>query len=129
MAKAFNTLKRNAEFKEVFETGETTANKLLAVYVKKNGFNNNRYGIVISRKVGKAVVRNKLRRRIREIVKNLFILNISAQNANEKKFYDLVIIARKSAPEADFTELRSGLEMLLKRLLRKLFKKTQEENV
>lgn len=67
-----------------------------------------RVGFCVSKKLGKAVVRNKLRRRLREVYRE------NAQNLNPR--WDLVIVARKDAAQATFQELRTAFLGLTRRL-------------
>lgn len=72
----------------------------LALYARKNRTNRNRVGITVSKKLGHAVVRNRVRRRLREIYR-----------LNEAQFlpgYDIVVVARSRAVEASFQELRES---------------------
>ncbi|MEJ2356720.1 MAG: ribonuclease P protein component [Deinococcales bacterium] len=75
-----------------------------------------RVGIVVSGKVGKAVVRNRVRRRLREALRILLADGVrkEARHAGVASF-DLVIIARPSAAEADYWELKGALERALQR--------------
>jgi ribonuclease P protein component len=114
MSKVFITLKKNAEFRKVYGEGRSAVNKRLVVYAMENGLSTNRFGITISRKVGKAAIRNKVRRRIREILR-LFFLTVT--NSEKAPCFDIIIVARHSAPEADFAELKGGLVRLLPKLL------------
>ena len=72
---------------------------------RANGLPHNRYGFVTSRAVGKAVVRNKVRRRLREAVRSLPL----------EDGWDVVVIARRSAADAMYRELRESLASLLAR--------------
>ena len=60
------SLKKNKDFRFVYENGKSYANKYLVMYVLKNGSNRNRIGISVSKKVGNSVVRHRLTRLIRE---------------------------------------------------------------
>ena len=72
---------------------------------RANGLPHNRYGFVTSRAVGNAVVRNKLRRRLREAARSLPLEN----------GWDIVVIARRSAADATYGQLWESLASLLER--------------
>jgi ribonuclease P protein component len=73
-------------------------------------------GIVVSRKVGNAVVRNRVRRRLRDGVRDLLRQGVSAEACHAgAPSFDLVIIARPSAATVNYAELRSSLERALSR--------------
>lgn len=67
-------------------------------------------GIVVSRKVGKAVVRNRVRRRLREGVRELTRQPLSAEAyMDSRPSFDLLVIARPSAAAADYQDLKRSL--------------------
>ena len=78
--------------------------KNVAVYYRKNRFSYNRLGLTVSPKVGKAVVRNAVRRRLKEIYRLLQGLDAG---------YDIVVVARRRAAEASFSEIKKDLESAL----------------
>jgi ribonuclease P protein component len=100
-------LKRNYEFRRLYSKGKSAASPYLALYVRKNGLHRNRLGITVGAKLGNAVKRNRVRRRLKEIYR-----------LNEDKFRkgcDIVIVARVKAVyarygqlEQSFLSLRSG---------------------
>ena len=61
------SLKGNASFRRLYHRGTSMANRLLVVYCCRNRTQKNRVGLTVSAKLGHAVVRNRLRRRLREI--------------------------------------------------------------
>ena len=81
------------------------ANNLLVVRVLPNGLDHNRFGFMVSKRLGNAVVRNKIKRRLREIVR---------QNSL-KEGWDAVFIARRGAEKASFGQLRRATENLFRR--------------
>jgi len=106
--RSFVTIKNSREFRSVFDTAVSVANRYLVVYAAvrktKNGKENNRYGITVSRKVGKAVVRNKVRRRIREIMR----FHTKSEKSVVLFGVDIVVVARAAAAAATFDELREA---------------------
>ena len=70
-----------------------------------NGLPHSRFAWAISKRVGNAVVRNRLRRRLREAMRSLSVA----------EGYDLVVTARPEAASATFAALKSELELLLRR--------------
>jgi ribonuclease P protein component len=71
-----------------------------------NGLDHDRFGISIGRHLGGAVQRNRLRRRVREILRR--------RAARAGRGHDILIVMRRPATEATFDELRSTLERLLR---------------
>ena len=99
------SLKKNYQFRFVFNRGKSIANRLLVMYVVRNGTDGNRFGISVSKKVGNSVVRSRITRLLRE-----------SYRLSESKFlagYDIVVIARASAKEATYREVESALMHLL----------------
>ncbi len=90
-------LKLNHIFQRLYRTGEPAGNRYLVLYCRKNRLGVNRVGITTGKKLGKAVTRNRVRRRLREIYR-----------LHEGRFlpgYDLVVVARSQAVEASFSQL------------------------
>ena len=73
-------------------------------------------GIVVSGKVGKAVVRNRVRRRLREALGVLLAGGVRSEACHAgAASFDLVVIARPSAAEVDYWELKASLTRALER--------------
>lgn len=102
-----DSLKKNYQFRYVYNRGRSIANKLLVMYVIKNGSDNNRYGISVSKKVGNSVVRSRITRLLRE--------SYRLSESNVLNGYDIVVIARASAKDAGYREIESALLHLLKK--------------
>jgi len=99
---------QNREFRSLYARGKSTAGVYLAIYTRKNRLGGTRLGLTVSAKLGGAVVRNRVRRRLREAYR--------LQEEFFCKGFDIVIVARARAINAPFAALRD--EML--RLCRKL---------
>lgn len=91
------SLKENHVFRRLYHRGATAGNRLLVVYCLCNGTGHSRLGLTVSAKLGHAVERNRMRRRLREIYR--------LHEAELLPGYDIVIVARSRAMEADFAEL------------------------
>jgi ribonuclease P protein component len=98
-------LAKAKDFASVYRKGRAFADRLLVLRLIENGLTRNRYGFVTGRGIGKAVVRNKVRRRLREAVR--------AQGLAGG--WDMVIIARRPAAEADYQRLLRSLRRLLEK--------------
>ena len=89
-------LKLNHIFRRLYRTGGF-ANGYLVLYARPNRSDKNRVGITVGKKLGGAVVRNRTRRRLREVYR-----------LNEDKFqpgWDIVVVARSRAISAPFDQL------------------------
>ena len=93
------SLKLNHIFQRLYRT-TGVANGFVVLYARKNGTDTNRVGITVSKKLGHAVVRNRVRRRLRDVYR-----------LNEEKFrkgWDIVVVARSKAVTADFQKLTAA---------------------
>ena len=98
-------LTRRGQFTSVYDEGRSWVDNLLVVKALPNGLTLSRYGFSVSKRVGKAVTRNKIRRRLREILRLTPL----------KPGWDIVFIARLPAATANYAELRKTVEGLLSR--------------
>ncbi len=95
------SLKKNRDFQLVYGKHCSFSNRYLVMYISKNHSDGNRIGISVSKKVGNSVVRHRLTRLIRE-----------GYRLNEEKFkigFDIVVVARVNAKNADFESIVSAL--------------------
>ena len=95
--KVRNTLKKNSEFRRLYSRGKSAVNSYMALYCRRNGGKVNRLGYTVSTKLGHAVVRNRIRRRLREIVR----LNSPRLQTG----WDLVIVARRRCVDAEYHKM------------------------
>ena len=102
------SLKLNHVFRRLYSRGKSAVNPCLARYCRKNNLGYTRLGITVGVKLGKAVVRNRTRRRIRE-----------AYRLHEDRFlpgYDLVVVARVKAGHSRYREIERSLLSLAGKL-------------
>ena len=103
----FQKIRKNIEFLNVYRHGKSYANKYLVMYVLSNKFDENRFGITVSKKVGNSVVRHRITRLIRECIR--------LQESNILTEYDIVIAARKAAKDKKYQDIESAFLNLCKR--------------
>ena len=102
------SLKLNHVFRRLYGKGKSAVNPCLALYCRRNNLGYSRLGLTVGVKLGKAVVRNRTRRRIRE-----------AYRLHERQFlpgYDLVVVARVKAGHSRYREIERSLLSLADRL-------------
>ena len=100
------SLKQNHIFRRLYRT-PGAADSYMVLYARRNREEKNRVGFTVSKKLGHAVVRNRTRRRLREIYR-----------LNEHRFargYDIVVVARSAAVDADFAVLERDYLNLAKK--------------
>lgn len=101
-------LNKNYEFLRVYKKGRFYVGKYMVIYILPNSSEKNRLGISISRKYGKSVKRNRIKRLIRESYRQYeeFI----------ESGFDIVITARHSLTMPDFSAVRKEMKYLMKKL-------------
>ncbi len=95
--KAAVTLKKNHEFRRLYQKGASAVGGGMVLYCRKNRLGRNRAGFTVSVKLGGAVKRNRARRRLREV----FRLN----SPRLKQGWDLILVARGRTLTASWREL------------------------
>jgi ribonuclease P protein component len=98
-------LSSGSRISEIHQNGRSAANNLLVFRVLPNGSDQSRFCFIAGKRVGNAVVRNKIKRRLREVVRN----------TPTRPGWDTVIIARRGAEEAGFNGLEKAVHNLMRR--------------
>ena len=106
-------LRARSEFLAVQENGRRVASRYLTMLALPNEAGYDRLGIIASRRLGGAVVRNRAKRRVREIFRRLDPLGA---NANAPRTFDLVIIPRREVASAPFADLEKEFAAGLRKL-------------
>ena len=101
----FLKLKNSAEFQSVYKRGARRDSRSFVVFLLANGLDYSRVGLTTPRKIGVAVSRNRIRRRVREILRLAWPF--------VPRGIDIVVNPRRSACERAYAELRTELLALL----------------
>ena len=92
-------------FAEIHQQGTSAANRLLVLRALPNGLDHSRFGFVVSKRIGNAITRNLVKRRLREVVRQY----------NVKNGWDAVFIARRGAADAEYVQLKQATSNLMQR--------------
>ena len=98
-------LKSSGDFAAVRRDGRSRADGLLVLVSRPNNLDVTRFGFIVSKRVGNAVIRNRVRRRLKE----------AARLSQVKYGWDLVFITRQRASSADYHQLSGSVKKLLTR--------------
>ena len=98
-------LTKRAQYLAVYKSGKAWVDSFIVIKVLPNGLDFSRCGFSVAKEIGKAVVRNKVRRLLKEIV----------SLTNIRPGWDIVFIARPNAATADYHKLKKSMEKLLLR--------------
>ena len=103
-----NCLKKKKDFQKIIKEGKKIEKEFLVLKFSENSLEDiTRIGFIVSQKISKkAFLRNKIKRRLREIVKN--------DLENLKSGYDLIFFAKKAIKEKDFLEIEKIVKQMLK---------------
>lgn len=98
------TIKENREFRRAYHKGIKGVAPFVVVYCLKNR-TESKFGITVSKKIGKAVTRNRIKRLIRE--------SLRTYTDSLEGTFSIVVVARTAATKAAFSQIDSSLEYAL----------------
>lgn len=107
MKKTLYRLRKNREFQRVFKKGRKIPGRYTLLFYRRNNKNYNRFGFTISKKVGKSVRRNRIKRLYFEVLRHM--------EQDLQKGYDFVVVARRKATEMDYHGAQKDLKKILDR--------------
>lgn len=99
------TLAKRAQYASIYQQGSTYLDNLIVMKVLPNGLNLSRSGFSVTKRLGKAVKRNRLRRLLREIVRLQLI----------RPGWDIILIVRPRAATANYHQLERAVSELFAR--------------
>jgi ribonuclease P protein component len=100
-------IQENQRFQEIRQQGKSYSNELLVLCLLPNGLPHSRFGFSINARLGGAVVRNRLKRRLREAMR--------LRMAMIEPGWDIVCIARRPILAADYHQMDAACARLLRR--------------
>jgi ribonuclease P protein component len=98
-------LRSTADFQQIQSHSRSRSHPLLLMRYRRNGLDRTRYGISTSRKVGSAVVRNTIRRRLRTVLR--------AMHSSIEPGYDILLVARPAAAAVRQADLDAAMRQLI----------------
>lgn len=102
------SLNKNYEFRRLYAKGRSAVTPTLVVYMRRTRRNTNRVGFTVTVKLGKAVVRNRVRRRLREIYR--------LHEGEIARGVDMVVVARGRSVDAAYVRLEQDFLQCCERL-------------
>ena len=102
-----NRLRQKKDFKRVYQRGKSLSMPYFVLYWHKSYQSEARIGFSISKKIGKAVARNRLKRQCRAIIKDHL--------ANFAPKYDYILVLRQAAAKSDYNALSGQLVQAMQR--------------
>lgn len=106
--RSLTKIKKNAEFRKIYNCRKSVADRNMVLYFLSNNMEDCRFGFTVSKKIGNAVTRNRVRRLFGEVCR-----------LNKEKFpkgYDFILLARRDIVGLDFCQIEEGILKLLKKL-------------
>lgn len=91
------TIKENRSFRRIYSRGRSAVTPFLVLYCRPNRLDHNRLGVTVSTKLGGAVVRNRARRRLREVFR--------LAQGDLRQGYDMILVARSRTAEGPYDKL------------------------
>jgi ribonuclease P protein component len=117
-------LRNSQEFRRVYEHGQRFHTPYFSAFILRTDSGEKRIGITVTRKIGKAVVRNRCKRRLREVMLKYYRTAIASVLSSPG--YDLVINAKSELVEADFLRIEESFACVIRKFHESLLKQNGE---
>lgn len=102
------SLRNTKEFHRVYKRGKSVVNRFVVMYWLPNKLGVNRIGISVSKKVGNAVTRNRVKRLIREVYR--------VNGEGIRQGYDIVFVARVRTNQATYQDIKRAMKTVMKKI-------------
>lgn len=102
-----NVLRRKSDFSAIYNRGKSVGERYVVVFYKRNNLGYSRKAFLASKKVGKAVVRNRARRLMKEGVRQL--------DGHFAEGYDYIFIARNTITKSKCADVKKSIEAAIKK--------------
>ena len=103
-----NIVRKKYEFDKIIKTGSCIKNSYYIIFYKENNLDKYRFGISVGKKLGNAVLRNKYKRKLRNIIDN--------NKKYYQKSFDYIIIMKKSSIDCEFKVLEEKFISLINKI-------------
>lgn len=100
-------IRTGREYQQVYQEGKRVGGRYLIIFCKENRRTVNRFGIVTSKKVGQAVVRNRIKRQLRALARSI-------TDKTQSKF-DIVVVARPGIKDCTYEMIEKDFLLLMKK--------------
>lgn len=105
--KKINIVRKNIEFNNIINIGCRFKSNFFYIYLLKNDYKYNRYGIAVSKKIGNAVIRNKFKRQIKDIIDDIHINFIG---------FNLILVAKISIKNVTYKDIKEDIIKIFKKI-------------
>jgi ribonuclease P protein component len=117
------TLRNSRQFRKVYDQGQRYHTPHFSAFILRNDGIEQRIGITVTRKIGNAVIRNRCKRRLREVIRGFFT---QAPDSLTAPGYDLVINAKSSLVDAEFKQVQASFARVIAKIGESPRKQTRE---
>lgn len=100
-------LKKKKQFTYIYRKGKRISNRYLTLFVLSSKFSNYKIGYSVSKKIGKSTVRNKVKRRLKEIVRN---------STFPQNYFNYVLMVREGVENLDFKNLEKQVKDIFSKI-------------
>jgi len=111
-------LRNSQQFRRVYEQGQKFHTPFFSAFILKNDIGEQRIGITVTRKIGCAVIRNRCKRRLREIIRTYQFEGLNSTG------FDLVVNVKSGLAEADYRKLQEAFSRVMERFRDSLAKQS-----